>query len=269
MDTVMTITAYGSQTAVDNAKRGVQRLELEILQKEQCDDIDYMTEVAGRISEKTGGALDITIAPVVRAWGFGEDEREYRVPTDAEIEELLQNRTPDDVTFGAIAKGYAADIAVKLLKESNCESAIINLGGNVYALGVKPDGSEWTVAIADPFDTSQSIGAITARDKAVVTSGSYQRYFELDGVRYWHIIDPATGYPADSGIASVTVIGESGILCDSYSTALFVLGLDRTVEIWREQGDFEFVIVTDNGKIYVSSGLASTFKSDRAYEVIR
>jgi len=269
MDTIMTITAYGSQESVEAAKNAVLKLEAEINDKTVCEDIEYMTETASLIRDISGGALDITIAPVVRAWGFGDDDGEYRVPEQSEIEELLASRSENDITFGAVAKGYAADLAARALKDGGCASAIINLGANVYALGVKPDGSEWNVAIADPFDTSKSIGIISVSGKAVVTSGSYQRYFEQDGKRYWHIIDPATGYPADSGVVSVTIIGESGILCDAYSTALFVLGLDRTVEIWRERGDFEFVIVTTGGDIYISSGIKNTFSAERSYEVVR
>ena len=157
---------------------------------------------------------------------------------------------------------------MQVLKDNDVESAILSLGGNVRAVGTKPDGSLWNVAIADPDDTSLQIGCVLAEDSAVVTSGGYQRYFENNGQMYHHIIDTKTGYPANNGMKSVTIISEDDTLADALSTALYVKGLDEAIEFYRENRNFEAVFVTDSGEIYVTSGLADRFTSDRNFEVI-
>lgn len=160
--------------------------------------------------------------------------------------------------FGGIAKGYAAEKCAKLLEAAGIEAALLSLGGNLQTVGTKPDGSAWAVGIADPENPTQAIATLTFTGSlALVTSGGYQRYFEEDGVRYHHILDPKTGYPARSGLASVTILAESGTLADALSTALFVMGLDAAAEFWRGSDDFEAVFVTDGGKIYATQDAAS------------
>ena len=156
-----------------------------------------------------------------------------------------------------------------IFRDSGVKNAIISLGGNVYALGSRPDGSAWEVGITDPMDKSGLIGSVSVEDSAVVTSGGYQRFFERDGVTYHHIINPKTGKSAESGLASVTVISQSGTLADGLSTALFVSGLDEASELWRKIGGFEAVFVENNGSIHVTENIADDFKCDKDFSVIK
>jgi thiamine biosynthesis lipoprotein len=280
MDTFMTITAYGK-----NAESGVSDAERKI--KDLADaltfyskDVGEMLLVARAIYRAADGAFDVSLKPVIRAWGFGTPEHEYRVPPDDEIQELLANRSEDvftfpeidieSIDFGGIAKGYASDLAAERLRLKGVKSAMISLGGNVYAVGKRPDGAPWNVAVQDPDDPGGYIGTLKLTDTSAVTSGGYQRYFERDGKKYHHIIDPATGYPAESGLSSVTVVCESGAVADALSTALFVMGKARALDYWREYGDgqrFDAVLMEDGGTITVTDGLASAFSSEREFEV--
>lgn len=294
MDTYMKITAYGcgSETMTE-ARRELQRLDAalsvtdegsEIFALNRDGEADLSPEASDLLAEavklcrETNGALDISIYPVTRAWGFTADE--YRVPPQSEIDELLRlvgyeniningNRAelPDGVMIdlGSVAKGYAADRLAEILKADGVKSAILDLGGNIQLIGGNPDGSGWRVGVKDPVGDG-SIGVLTLKDKAVVTSGGYERYFEQDGEIYWHIIDPSTGRPADSGLISVTVVGDSGTRCDGLSTALFVMGLDKSADFWRKNGGFEAIFVTKEGEIWVTEGLGDCFEPSDGVE---
>ena len=166
-----------------------------------------------------------------------------------------------EIDLGSVAKGFTGDVLTGLLKEYGVESAMLDLGGNIQTVGLKPDGSLWRVGVQDP-DGDGILGVVEAAELAVITSGGYERYFEQDGVRYWHIIDPDTGAPARSGLASVTVAGESGAVCDALSTALFVMGRESAVAFWRQYRDelrFELVLVDDDGSVTVTAGLEDSF----------
>ena len=172
--------------------------------------------------------------------------------------------------LGGIGKGYASAQAKKVLQDAGVTSAIVSLGGNISALGHKPDGSNWTVAIQDPADTSTYFGLLETADKCVITSGGYQRYFEQDGKTYWHILDPGTGYPADSGILSATVVSSDDVLSDGLSTALFVMGLDKAEALWRENSDlFDMILMTSDRKVYITSGISDDFTTELDCEVVR
>lgn len=298
MDTVMTITAYGenAESAVKLAQSEIENLnallsiedensEIYRLNRDKTLEVSESTQEiitrACEISRLTDGDFDITVSPLVREWGF-YTQIEKKVPSQDAIKNALAKvdygniQTGKTVTLGenteidlgGIAKGYASHSAMQVLKDNDVESAILSLGGNVRAVGTKPDGSLWNVAIADPDDTSLQIGCVLAEDSAVVTSGGYQRYFENNGQMYHHIIDTKTGYPANNGMKSVTIISEDDTLADALSTALYVKGLDEAIEFYRENRNFEAVFVTDSGEIYVTSGLADRFTSDRNFEVI-
>lgn len=159
--------------------------------------------------------------------------------------------------LGAIAKGYAADCLVDILRQHSVQRASISLGGNVYVYGKKPGGSLWSVAIRDPNKPGQNSFMLKTQDSTVVTSGAYERFFEQDGKIYGHIFDPATGFPADSGLASVTIVSQTSMIADALSTSLFVLGMEKIPEIKKSAlaGDFDCVLVDASGKAYASKNL--------------
>lgn len=289
MDTVMDLRLWGTEEQLREAEREIYRLEdlfsvtdptSEVHALNESGEGELSPETAELLSgglalcARTGGALDLSIYPLVRAWGFTTEE--YRVPAAEELESLLENvdytridfdglsraKLPAgmEIDLGSVAKGYASTRVIEAWREQGVTSALLNLGGNVHALGAKPDGSPWRVAVADPFGGSGYLGVLEIADKAVITSGGYERYFEQEGKTYWHILDPATGAPADSGLVSVTVVGENGLTCDGLSTALFVMGAERAAALWRESEDFEAIFVTAEGEILVTAGLAERFR---------
>ena len=293
MDTVMTLTIYETKGGVlEDARALVEALERELsvtdgggaLYAVNRDGSGSVPKDAGELLNtalefcaRTDGALDITIYPVSLAWGFttGDYEIPDREALDALLERVDYTRvrvTDGEVTldegmmldFGAVAKGYTGDCLRELISERLGEDthALLDLGGNVVAVGTKPDGSPWRIGVRDPDDEAGLAGVIEVADKCVVTSGDYERYFERDGARYCHIIDPATGEPARAGLRSVTVVGGagSGVLCDAYSTALFVMGPEKAEKFWRENADdFDMILIGENGGVTVTEGLADSF----------
>ena len=234
------------------------------------------------ISQATGGALELTIAPLVDCWGWYEGNT--AVPDAAALSQALSlvdgsgltlndnqaslSRSGMAVDLGGIAKGYTASHVAQMLSERGVSSALINLGGNVQVLGAKPDGSDWVIGIADASDPAAYLGTLSVSDCAVVTSGDYQRYFEEDGRRYHHILDPKTGYPTDNGLHSVTVVCDDGTLADGLSTALFVMGLSQAEAFWRSGVyEFEAVFQADEG-LFVTAGLADSIQTSAEFEVI-
>lgn len=235
-------------------------------------DTAKLIQFALDMSAQTDGALDPTIYPVLTAWGFTTGS--YQVPDQDTIDELLSavdyrnihlkdsSVTIEDgvqIDLGAVAKGYIGDEVADLLREQGVTSALINLGGNVQTIGTKPDGSLWRIGVRNPF-ADGNLGVLQVEDMAVVTSGGYERYFTDEaGNTYWHIIDPKTGYPADSGLVSVTVAASEGKRCDALSTALFVMGPEQAADYWRSCGDFEMLLVLADGDIWLTDGLNNTF----------
>lgn len=171
--------------------------------------------------------------------------------------------------LGAIAKGYAADCLVDILREQGVKRASLSLGGNVYVYGKKPGGSLWTVAIRDPSKPGQNSFMLKTRDATVVTSGAYERFFEQDGKTYGHILDPATGFPAKSGLASVTIVSHNSMTADALSTSLFVLGMEKIPKIKKSAlaGGFECVLVDESGKAYASKGLKGALSALNGQEI--
>ena len=150
------------------------------------------------------------------------------------------------------------------------DNAIISMPGTVQTMGSKPDGSPWRVAIQDPQNELEYLGVLEISDKAVITSGGYERFFEEDGVRYHHIIDPRTGYPADSGLISATIISEDGTLADGLSTSLFIMGKDEAEEFWRANSDkFDYILESADGRLYVTEGVVGSFTTNAKTIVIR
>ena len=293
MDTVMTAAVYGSADALDAVEAETYRLDALLAAQKDDSEIAAVNDGAEVVSEETAallrraleiaaetnGAYDPTVYPLMRAWGFTDGN--YRVPADAELDALLQTTGWTEVSvdgttallpegfaldLGGIGKGYAAGRCKEILKAHGVTSALLSLGGNVSALGSKPDGTAWTVAIENP-DGGAYLGTVQITDQCVVTSGGYQRYFEQDGVRYWHILDPETGKPARSGMKSVTIVSADDTLADALSTALFVMGPERAADFWREhRAEFGAVWLTDDGRLFVTEGL--TLTTEREYEVV-
>ena len=269
MNTVMNLKVWGKDAydAVNELHMELQSLEYiwsatsehsvlaDLNNKNKRDDITLSPELAeviekaDMLSQRTNGAFDPQMRCVSEVWGFYDVQ--HRIPTEEEIQAALADPQWD---LGGAIKGYAGQVCAELLEDMNVDRAMLNLGGNVQTLGSKPDGSPWQIAIQNP-DGGDYLGILSVYGTmAVVTSGDYQRYFEMDGVRYHHILDPETGYPADSGLRSVTVICSDGMTADALSTALFVMGLDEGSGFWRESDDFEAVFVTAEGQIYATEG---------------
>lgn len=293
MDTVMELTVYGDgrNEALEAAEAEIFRLDALLDRGDEDSDVSRLNnglpvsaeteELVMRaldIGASTGWAFDVSVAPLIDAWGFYDGK--YRVPTEDELSKAMERVGgekigPDlelngaEIDLGGIAKGYASERAAEILKNRGITSALLSLGGNVRAVGSRPDGSPWRVAVQNP-DGGDYIGVLTLADSAAVTSGDYQRYFESGGKRYHHIIDPKTGRPAESGLRSVTVVCGDAALADGLSTALFVMGLEGAGDCWRGGTyDFEAVFVTDDGGVFITSGLEGRFESESEYEVIK
>lgn len=291
MDTYMELTVYGKRDALTAAEAEIRTLEeaLSVTDSESgvaalnrtgtgafSPEISLLISETLALCECTGGALDITVYPLVRAWGFTTGN--HRVPDEAELAELLTSVGYDRVTvsgntvtlagnteidLGAVGKGYTADRLTALLRDAGVTSALLNLGGNVQAIGTKPNGDAWRVGVQDPSGEGV-LTTLEVSDCAVVTSGTYERYFEQDGEIYHHIIDPKTGSPAKSGLSSVTVVAKSGLLADALSTALFVMGKEQAIAHWKAYRDFEAIFVTDAGELFLTDGLRSA-ETDARY----
>lgn len=287
----MSVQAYGSKSeeALKAIEKRIENIEKTISTTLEESDLYKMNNNPGsfiKVREDTSKLFEFTLGmykatdralnpalyPIISAWGFTTEK--YRVPSEDEIRELLSHtdflkvvssnkasglelKLEDGMKldFGAVGKGFAADESIKILKEYGVESALLDLGGNVQVLGKKPDGSLWTVGIKNPLG-GDPVCALKVSDSAVVTSGGYERYFQgEDGEKYIHIFDPETGRPVESDLESVTIVCESGLYADSLSTSLFVMGKEKALSWWQENGGFDFILITKEGDLILSDGI--------------
>lgn len=298
MDTIMTLTAYGKNAdeGLNAAQQVISSLDV-MLDPELTTSTTYainnaegkniavsgqvakMLSTAQYVYKQSGGALDLSIYPVIKLWGFIDDK--FYLPSQEEVQAELQKLCFDklvltsfpssgsfavslpaggQISFGSVAKGCAAENAVEAMRLAGVTSGIVSLGGNVQTLGQKPDGSNWNIAVQDPNNPASHLGVLSLGETAVVTSGSYQRNFEgIDGKTYHHIINPSTGFPTENNLLSVTIVCNDGTMADCLSTAMFVLGEAKALNYWRENGGFEMIMVKKDNSIVCTKGLMEKF----------
>ena len=297
MGTVVTVTLYDnkSEKIIDKAFEEVKKIEQLVSINMDGTELDEVNNNSGikpvkvsddtyniikkglEYSSLTNGSFDITIGPLVKLWSIGLPEA--KVPTLDEIKGALKYINYKDVEIndsektvflkkpcmiidlGGIAKGYTADVIAQTLKDEGVEKAIIDLGGNIYALGEKSENTLWRIGIQNPDQTrGEIVGSINVKDKSIVTSGIYERFIEQDGVKYHHILSPESGYPYDNEIAGVTIISDKSIDGDALSTSVFSMGITKGLEFINSQPDTEAIFITKDHKIYLTEGSQEIFK---------
>lgn len=287
MDTVMRIVANGKnskQACVESVKKikGLEKVfsvtdsesqlyeinHREVESVQISEDVKKILEASIAVANKSDGVFNPFMYPVTSAWGFTTGN--YRIPAEEEIKELLllvdyrnvlidgnnlQLQSGMMLDFGAVAKGYTGDQVISILRQNGIKSALLDFGGNVQALGCKPDGSSWKIGIRCPWNDGVA-AAIELNNKAAITSGGYIRYFiGDDGQRYIHIFDGTTGFPAESDLLSATIVCDSGTYGDALSTTCFILGKDKAVEFWRKSMDFDMILIGKDRSIYYTGNL--------------
>lgn len=300
MGTVISITLYdykdeSSATEILNKSfEKVSELEKTLSINESGTEVDKINEMAGKeavkvsddtfnviksgleFSELLKGKFDITIGPLVKLWNIPEATD---IPTQEEINSVLPLININDIVLneadktvfltkpnmvidlGGIAKGYAADVLSEILTNEGINSAIIDLGGNIYAHGIKPSGDSWKIGIQNPFsDRGEIVGVISVESKSIVTSGIYERYIEKDGVKYHHILNPETGFPYENDIAGITIVSDSSCTGDALSTSVFALGIEEGLKFVEGLDNVDAIFVTKDNKIYLTSGIKDNFQ---------
>lgn len=288
MDTIITVRLAGEaeDSVFDECERIIKNIEaslsktidtsevakLNVAKANEAVDMPVssaLLRLALEVSEKTHGAFDITLEPVTRLWNV--TDKGFIPPDEASIKGALEHTGADKLTLdgniitktdaragidlGGIGKGYAAQAVCEYL-EAQGYVGTVSFGGNIGTVSQKADGEPFVIAIKSPFDTSDIIGTLKLDHGFVAVSGAYERYAEIDGVRYHHIIDPETGRPSNSDIASAIAISKNGALADALSTALFVMGSERAIELYEHNAfDFEAIIIKNNGGIILTDGL--------------
>lgn len=287
-DTVVTLTASCSQETLNAACKRCEYFESIFSRTIDGSDIGRINAAGGEpveVAEETAdiitkalsyceesdGLFDITIGAVTSLWDF----KEGIVPKKAKLAEAIKHvdfrcvqvdgttvtlTDPDaKLDLGGIAKGYVADDLARFFADAGCTSACINLGGNVKTVGAKPDGTPWRVGIQDPNDVDgQVVAALDSQGTSVVTSGLYERQFTKGGKRYWHILDPKTGYPVQTDLLSASIVSQDSIDGDAYATTLFMLGHDAALEWFADHEGFEGMTVDEDGTITQSAGCDAT-----------
>ncbi len=296
MGTIVDITIYNpvKEKVFESAFNRLKEIEAKMsinLEKSEAIEINKNAGKSGvKVSEDTfyvikkglyysnlsKGKFDITIGPLVKLWGIGSENA--KVPHSEEINKTLKlinyndlflnenekkiilNKENMMLDLGAIAKGYAADEVVKVLKEEGIKNAIISIGGNVMTLGENPNGHLWQIGIQDPLSTRGNyVGILKAKDLSIVSSGIYERFLEVDNKKYHHILDTKTGYPVENNLLSVTIINKSSIDGDSLSTTAFAMGLKEGFNLIQSMQNTDAVFITKDKKVYITKGIKNQF----------
>lgn len=296
MGTVVKISLYDKkdENIIKKAFDRIKEIENEVSINKESTELTKLNSLAGKeplqvkedtyniirnglgYSKLSQGSFDITIGPIVKLWSIGLPEA--KVPTEYEINEKLKlvgyknlevnkdrfvflKKAGMIIDLGGIAKGYTADKVVEVLKQNGVKSAVIDLGGNVFAMGSKTDGQPWEIGIQNPFEVrGKIIGTIGVKNKSIVTSGIYERFIEKDGKRYHHILSPFNGYPYNNEIAGVTIVSDKSIDGDALSTTVFSKGLNGGMKFVNETKGIEAIFVTKNKEVYITNGLKNNFK---------
>lgn len=293
LDTVVSLTLYGTkeEAPLNECFSLLETCESLLSRTKEGSDVWNINHSSGNpvtVSEETAqllqialhycelsdGAFDITVAPLLDLWNFQPEQHKGTVPDPEEIREALSHINYKNIQLngttvtlldpkaaidlGGIAKGYIADCIRDLLVSNGYHSALINLGGNILTVGAKPDSTAFRVGIRKPFSESgEQIAIVACEDRSVVTSGTYERYFEQDGKRYHHILNPADGYPVENGLASVTILSPDSADADALSTACFVLGPEKGMELIESLDGIEALFVTEDLEQIASSGFSA------------
>ncbi|MFP4562002.1 MAG: FAD:protein FMN transferase [Spirochaetia bacterium] len=266
----MSVNISDSEVSRINRTAGKRPIEV-------SEDTLYVIQRGLKVSRLSGGAFDITVGPLVNLWGIGTEDA--RVPGDDEIESLLPlvdyrkvhvNEAERTVfleepgmriDLGGVAKGYAADEAVRILKRLGVSRGIIDFGGNIELFGEKPGREPWRIGIQKPdADRGSYVGIAEVGEVAVVSSGSYERYFIEGGTRYHHILKPSTGYPVRNSLESVSVVYPGSTEADALSTAAFSLGLEEGMALIESLENAEGIFLTRNEEIILTPGLSRAFE---------
>lgn len=296
MDTVITVNLYCDGETMETAYKRITKLinniETTVSRTSESSEI-YALNSGGEtlyypdettvelitasldIANKTGGAYNPAIASLTDIWQINSLEA-VGIPAEAAINEAMSHIDYSGITveedkivkadaelkidLGGIGKGYAAQKVIDYLNSTAICYGLLSFGGNVAVFGNKPDGSDFKIGVRNPTGDG-TVGNVSMRSGFVSVSGSYERYREVDGVKYHHIFDPETGYPTDNGLVSVVVVSKNGTEADALSTALFVLGLEKGYEFY-ESGKYEFeaIFITDGGEIYLTDGIKGDFE---------
>ncbi|MGN0204491.1 MAG: FAD:protein FMN transferase [Coprococcus sp.] len=276
---------YACDDLISWREEGSLAAQFNVKQEADMSEIGDVMKTALEVSRDSEGAFDMTVLPLSTLWNFdrmGDSEfdiSEMKVPDISDIEEakdsvdytqlafdpasgVLSTENPDiKIELGAIGKGYAIQKTREILSASNVSGGMVSAGSSIFVYGTKNDGSNFRVALRDPRgDENSAIGILTLTDTTISTSGDYERYFEQEGVRYHHILDPRTGYPADSGLMQVTIICEDSVLGDALSTACFVLGLDKGMELAGQYGVLAIFVDNDKNIWYNNSDIVDMFE---------
>ena len=293
----------GDEALLDKAFGRLREIEDELSVNKPGSRIDAVNEAAGvkavvagydamailkrdlELSAWSDGAFDPSVGPLVKLWGIGTDHARLPAPEEIKAAKALVGwkdivldedkgtaflkRKGMALDLGSTTKGFAADEIAAIVRAAKVKGAVIDLGGNVYVVGSRPDGKPWRIGLQDPFSGERGayLGVASLSDKTMVTSGVYERYFIKDGVRYHHILDTRTGRPVDNGLMSVTIVTPKSFDADGFTTTIFALGRERGMALAAEKG-VDVIVVDKNRKIYMSPGVSTYFEiSDPSFSL--